>query len=423
MASERQRDRRRRAREPDRKPLKTRGRHVYVLVAHGIGARDLGRFASQSVAPLVEWVEAAVPGRWHRENCTTACRMADGHHHLRSEGSTPVCVDLEPFYWADHVARPGRVRTAWWVLETGFVLVVLHMITSALAIPQMFNGRPVSAAVIGLPRMIIAIFILFFRTLFIVAVGIPLAVIAALLSAKVAGTLGDALAWTIDDGSQARILKAINTQLSAHKADRTVLIGHSQGGSILTELTRHEGSPHRSALLITLGSGQGILATLSEIRGRGIARWILLTVIYQSWLLGVCIVLYTPMMELLALLVHDASGMVQMGKAFWLMSAAPETSMLILAQLHTGVTKSLAEAILRPYSMPEVNLVTSIHLSSLAHGSRALLLSTRWARPYLRSRAAMSRVSTSLPLTIRWRRYSMSWVSPGACTGWLRLPP
>jgi hypothetical protein len=97
--------------------------------------------------------------------------------------------------------------------------------------------------------------------------------------------IGDALAWSTDERSRERVKLKLADALRSTEALRVVLIGHSQGGSIATELgpwLRYEG---REARLVTLGRGHGLLATMHSVLPRwslakSLVSWIVLLVFF-----------------------------------------------------------------------------------------------------------------------------------------------
>ena len=98
---------------------------------------------------------------------------------------------------------------------------------------------------------------------------------------RIASTLllvNDALVWCSDRQFRDWVIAECDRRISGSGADDLVLVGHSQGGSILTEWSRTQPTQSKVHTLITLGSGQGVLATLHEVLSHrlryGVGTWL-----------------------------------------------------------------------------------------------------------------------------------------------------
>ncbi|WP_307096199.1 hypothetical protein [Arthrobacter sp. V1I9] len=123
-----------------------------------------------------------------------------------------------------------------------------------------------------IPLVSIWIAILVLRSVLIILAGV-MAMVALMVSGKVK-LASDALAWCSDETFRETVIKDCERRVARANADATILVGHSQGGSILTEMVRNQTKPRKNQSLITLGSGQAILATLYEARSHPMLIWL-----------------------------------------------------------------------------------------------------------------------------------------------------
>lgn len=263
-------------------------RKVYVLYVHGIGVGPEDTYVGRTVPTLAHALNNTHGEPWEATNCPSGCphTAAIGHQHMFSvrEG-TPVNLVIDALYWRDKVPRNSRFKVAWWVFRATLALSLLYLIMPfgraqavLMRTAELSKSRK---ALVGfvvylslmflIPVVGIWIAILALRALLILLAGV-VTIVALILSGKVK-LAGDALAWCSDETFRESVIKDCEQRVAGARAHATVLIGHSQGGSILTEMTRNQAKPPKNQSLITLGSGQAILATLYEARSQPALTW------------------------------------------------------------------------------------------------------------------------------------------------------
>ena len=239
-------------------------------------------------------------------DCEVGCAHAarGPHTHTRFEiEDRDTELTVQTFHWGADVAARNSLVVAWWVLRAALAVMLLQLV-SPWGVTQRrsrwlvnayrrYPRRTVWAAIVLTPLLSAAVF---FATFVLIGWLIWLVVRAgAYLAAGVLGFLivpvyggvvwligrvcpgaaarmstpilliNDALTWCSDADFRRWVVAECDDRIRAADADHTVLIGHSQGGSILTEWSREADLERRSrTTLVTLGSGQGILATLHE---------------------------------------------------------------------------------------------------------------------------------------------------------------
>lgn len=263
-------------------------RKVYVLYVHGIGVDHEDAYVGRTVPVLTRALSDPHGEPWEATWCPSRCphRGAVGHQHMSSvRGSTRVNLVIDALYWRDRVPRVSRFKVAWWMLRATLALSLLYLIMPfgrAQAVLVRAEGWSKSRkALVGVavylllmvlvPVLGIWIAMLVLRSMLILLAGL-VAIVALILSGKVR-LASDALAWCSDETFRETVIKECEQRVEGAGADATVLIGHSQGGSILTEMTRNQARPPKNQSLITLGSGQAILATLYEARSHPALTW------------------------------------------------------------------------------------------------------------------------------------------------------
>lgn len=285
--------------DQDRK-VEVRGRSVHLLYVHGVGVRQPERYVTKTMKELAgrligedhsEWDPCADP-----DGCEIA-RFGDHGHGVVRTPSGEATLTVQAFHWGADVPRKPAWVVAGWLLRSAVALSLLQLVAPAGMVSRWsawFTQRStVGQGVLGvltffflLPVTIVcavwALWLLTTALLILVAgvVGAGLLVFVGLLgwacrpfsprlSAMVTAPvllINDALSWCSDEAFREWLIGQCERRIQAAGEAEIIAVGHSQGGSILTEWSHDSGSSVGSCTLITLGSGQGILATLRELQ-------------------------------------------------------------------------------------------------------------------------------------------------------------
>ncbi len=246
----------------------------------------------------------------HPDVCGQECSQAafGAHAHFSPEGEGDLVeLTIQPFHWGHEVSPRPSALVGWWVLRAAVAVMLLQLVSPwgvivrrarwVADVVRSHRRRAMAMAVVTVVLLPIAMFAasvalvvwfvwLLLRAALFLAVGIAAFLVLPLYGGlvwllahaiprlaeamkKPVLLVNDALAWCSDDGFRRWVIAECTARISAAKADHHVLIGHSQGGSILTEWTREADLRTYGVTLLTLGSGQGILATLHE----ALKRW------------------------------------------------------------------------------------------------------------------------------------------------------
>jgi hypothetical protein len=297
---------------------------TYVAIVHGIGEASAARWADKSVDRLVRWWKAAERDIAVRElECSPDCALADaaGHRHLAlRRGTSERRVDIEPIFWADRAQRPAYLRSVWLAVE---VVLLIGLVDLIAASNRMNRRRRRSTSrlthnMAAMPDHAWGTLGLIARALLVPVLGPPIALALALApwgNRKV----GDAFAWSIDHrGSRAVISGYVRSRVINASARSVVLVGHSQGGSILAELeVRLRGRPG-NVRLVTLGTGQALLAAIAQLRsrwriGRSLGAWLAIFVL-GTLMLGMVLRLLS---ELIPYVAEWVVAVIDFGASFW----------------------------------------------------------------------------------------------------------
>ncbi len=253
---------------------------TYVAVVHGIGEESAANWAAKSVQQLVDWWEGTTRHVSARvTECPADCTIPDPalHRHVElSDGERSRRIDVEPVYWGgeEQVTRPGYLHCAWLAVEAAMVIILVDLL--AYASRQAPSPSPSHAATNPLWRLFRSPWmgLGFLARALAIPVVVPLAFVVPLVSSRLNAKLGDAFAWGVDHkGSRARITEHVSRRIRAQRAQSVILIGHSQGGSILAGVEHKLRGRVRDVQLITVGSGHAILAAVNLARQQGKTRW------------------------------------------------------------------------------------------------------------------------------------------------------
>ncbi|HLS93085.1 MAG TPA: hypothetical protein VK015_06185 [Microbacterium sp.] len=265
---------------------------IYAPVIHGIGVRDHLEFAERSVGVIATHLDGGETG-WIRRECPPDCHgFAPGHAHLDGSGERRLVVD--PVRWDDEIHEPTRWRAAWWFLRAIFVLCAVHLLVNGQVLTQL-PGFPAREFLAYLWRAIRAMAWILVLGVAALALALPLTLLVLVLpwAHRLAG---DALGWTSDPVSRTRVIDAVTSRVAEVAADRTIVIGHSQGGAIAASAVRD--LDPATTTLVTMGSGQALLA---PIRASLRVGWGSIAALVGAIVVYVAAVLYLARTALVAL--------------------------------------------------------------------------------------------------------------------------
>jgi hypothetical protein len=331
-----------------------------VAFVHGIGATTREAWAHQSVDALSSWwttvrrdVEA------FEVACPENCGLAPGHRHLQLvRGRESSRVDLEPLFWADCVCRPGRWRCASLVLQAGLLIGLVDLLAAGLETFEQLDGGldSMRATTLTCWRMIS----LFARALMAPALTMLVAFFVLVIP-RVRATVGDAMAWSTDPGSHERVKQEIMRSLERREGS-VVLVGHSQGGSIVAELEPRVRRPGREVRLVTLGSGHGLLAAIQKLMpdwttSRSLLAWGGVLVYATLAIVTIASSLLTMLHPVMPL----AAAPLKVGAATWLMHEVPLAQTQSLLTQGTNVISSISGQLTKHFSfLPPISLPVEI---------------------------------------------------------------
>jgi hypothetical protein len=329
-------------------------------MVHGIGAISPEAWARQSVDALADWwtrggreMEAAKAG------CQPNCTLAPGHRHLllTHRGRTRQ-IDLEPLFWADKVQRPNAWRCARLVLQGGLLIGLVDLLAAAIGTFEQLDGGFDSYRAMTLTCWRFTA--LFMRAL-IAPVLTLLVAVAVLVNSRLRATVGDALAWSVDHDSHERVRREIMRSLEHRIHGPAVLIGHSQGGSILAELEPGLRAGNGEARLVTLGSGHGLLVAVKHLMPDwGLWKSALVWAALLAFAVLAIVVLSLSLVTSLSLAGSATIAPFKTGAAWWLMHSVPLSQTQALLAQETNALSHLKGSLAQPFYLPPLLIPTMI---------------------------------------------------------------
>lgn len=298
---------------------------MYVPIVHGIGVSSHDDWAMRSVAETCTWWGRLTGGRWFAQPCTceTGSTYGPGHVHMRERDRNHEAV-LDPVSW--HDLRPQDVpwwRVVWWVVQNVGVLCMVHVLANLY---QVMTGTLADGVTPG-RWLVSTLRAMVWMAVFSVAV-VPLAVVlaSACLVPKVRSLAVDALAWTSDEASRDALLERVRHRVRTCGADDVVLVGHSQGGALVTEVGR-AGVGTKRLTVITLGSGQALLATINTARGQGHWRTVVVLLGMAAYVIGMWLVTAPLLAGSIVFGTSLLAGAYWLGMATWSLALDPVLSL------------------------------------------------------------------------------------------------
>ncbi|MFK0074615.1 hypothetical protein [Arthrobacter woluwensis] len=291
--------------------------------------------------PLSDYLTQQGKFAWRHVDCVEhVCPLRAGgtgplHHHLVSAELANVRVDIEPVYWGTTWQRPPW-QVMWWAFRATLQVFLAHFVAALLHTAKKADEYPRSWSVKGSLNLIKELTYWYFRALMLSLLSIPAAFLTAVavLCPSIRSKCLDALAWTADPGTSQEIRKRVEPRLRLKEPGlQQVLVGHSQGGSILTTIAL--ASPHRGkkTTLITLGSGQGLLAVLNAFPKSSLGSALIFQVIF-SFIMLFSLTQVLPLVQLLIRwVIFVFETVVSVGQILWFAVIAPETAHAVATQL------------------------------------------------------------------------------------------
>lgn len=338
---------------------------TYVALIHGIGATSPEAWTQQSVQALSDWwmtVRRGVDAETIA--CAGTCVMGAGHRHLRLSAHGRSCrVDLEALFWGNCVSRPGAGRCAWLVLQTG---LLVGLIDTLAALLTAFESLAEYSGEIELAHSTWRLMSAFLRIVMAPVLTLSIAVLV-LVSPRWRATIGDALAWSTDEGSRERVKQELMGTLRGTDSSQVVLIGHSQGASIAAELESALRAARREVRLVTLGSGHGLLAAMHTV----LPRWSLAKSLL-SWavLLAFSVLTIATVVSVLAPELHAVVAVgatpVRIAGYAWFSNLLPLTHTRELLLDETNIALVVKHQLIQPFNLPTVAIPAEIASTALA---------------------------------------------------------
>lgn len=347
---------------PDEPIRKMPRKRLLIPIVHGIGTASRSRWFEKSVKPLAESFTRSLTMSWTQETCDSiGCRNrqdGENHTHLTTDNGT-VEAELRAVYWSDAVSIPRWFQSVKWSAKTAVVILLTHIVAACLKAicptSEQANGKSPKEITAGGPNFkeLLAWFVRF-TALSLVSVPIIVltilgAIVMAPLPRKRKKHLLDAMAWTAAPESRKAIRENVIEQIRADNHEHTILIGHSQGGAILSDIV-NEWTEKSSPILMTLGSGQVILSTARLVDTRkkvvGAIVYISLLVLYGIAAIAVILPLVSVLLNFLGII---AGSGIALASVVWAIANDLELGFLLLGQFadsQMGLLPALTRSVL-----------------------------------------------------------------------------
>jgi hypothetical protein len=108
----------------------------------------------------------------------------------------------------------------------------------------------------------------------------------------------------------------VMTRIRGQAVDHLILVGHSQGGSVIKEIAERTRLPQRP-VVVTVGSGHALLATLRILKGRRFFFPSLFVALWTVYLVSICLVMLAMAVPFVALAGSLFLGLIKVGAATW----------------------------------------------------------------------------------------------------------
>ena len=339
--------RRQRRRAASARATASRDTRVYVPVVHGIGTPSGEYWAKESVGALVAWWKGTDRDVAAIElDCPAGgrCGLSPDHRHLSLvRGERTARVDLDPIYWGDKVESLGRWRCASSALQVGLLIFLVDLFAAAAprvrAVGHATESESFFVFSWALIRAVPTLCAVMARAMIVP----PLTLVATVVvwcSRRVRRRVSDGLAFGADPRARAAVLDHVRARVrQGAGADTVVLIGHSQGGSILAEIEPGLCREQRRVRLVTLGTGHALLAAVDKLRPRWpLWRSVVLATLVVAWSILIAAWLIPFGLRGLYGAAHGLVDVLRFGAAFWTGGMAPDYAVSLVQRAAGEVT-------------------------------------------------------------------------------------
>ncbi|MGW4340840.1 hypothetical protein ACWEK5_50030, partial [Rhodococcus koreensis] len=137
--------------------------------------------------------------------------------------------------------------------------------------------------------------------------------------------IGHALAWTESDCGESESIEGfVRSAIEAVDANKRILVGHSQGGSILATISE-SGALGKGNPLLTLGSGHALLATQKVLgaRRRTVPTALLLALLFIGAMLAFAVQLVSLLVVFVQGVGHITSAALWLASGWWVSGIDP----------------------------------------------------------------------------------------------------
>ena len=271
---------------------------VGVLLVHGIGDHVEGDTLLSFGDPMIDWIREWLAGGPARAARGAVTVVEARLRAVRSEPESPAfaLVEIAPrlqdperwlfseAWWGDSVKAPGTALLLTWMLSRVPLLVMWHFFggaveqkvaTAGQARVAMRLSRPVPAWM-ALPVKLVLVppLVLLMQTIVCLALILWVVPIGPWRNALFAVvrmltlTLGDSYVLLEQEVQRAALVERVRRNLKwlAARAQRLIVVAHSQGGAIAHEALRGDGPAVEA--LVSVGSGLEKLEFLRLVRVR-----------------------------------------------------------------------------------------------------------------------------------------------------------
>ncbi|MBW0288001.1 hypothetical protein ATN38_03480 [Rhodococcus sp. FH8] len=327
-------------------------RRIHVPIVHGIGVTNHREWSQKSTEKLLSWWQATTTEKLSDIECDGCGVMRQHNHVLLNDDQCEVVLD--PVLWGADVGDRTWNEAFGWFRHALFSLGLVNVAAALQSlIPSHENtkkglARALVAGVrrcVGLIARAIAIVVLLIVGFIARILGRALEPLGRVLGLRcqwlhrIKTMIVHALSWIeVSDGGRRAIADQVWASITSVDSDERVLVGHSQGGSILAELARR-GQLGRRDQLVTLGSGHALLATQRVLETKqNVGKWGCLLVF-----------LFAAPMSLLTISLTSSTAVALRGFVVLLATIAYSTSAMLFAGLDASVSAHQTAAALSYY--------------------------------------------------------------------------
>lgn len=313
-----------------------------ILFVHGVGEQRRGQVLTSFGDPLIRTLEAWVEGRARgkiRAVKGVLSPAPSGFEPLHAVVSVDYCIEkhdneearptalwlLTESWWAGDFQHPPFAKLAGWLLTTGAWAILIHAARPAFQHPR--TGGRIALAVI---RTLLAIPLAWLLQVAVILVSLlawlPFPKFRMLLSnllLQLSGTLGDSYVFLESPVQRAAAIETTRRSLAwvAERSTKVVVIAHSQGAMIATEvlktIERESPTSRKVELCVTFGGATSKLAELEATARTESARFVRVALLFALY----CLITFPRALQTAG----DSDGLL------WTMYGAAPVMMLAVA--------------------------------------------------------------------------------------------